>query len=68
MMKIWDLAITEEDAVSFFQEKDILAENATCDQNHKMKLSFCDEVEWSCNFSTCTQRAFAMVHGSNRPD
>lgn len=52
-MKIWDLARTEEDAVSFFQEKGILAKNATCDKNHEMKLSFCDGVRWRCNLSTC---------------
>nr|XP_027203037.1 uncharacterized protein LOC113796938 [Dermatophagoides pteronyssinus] len=48
-MKIWDLPRTEEEAVSFFQEKGILAKNSICDQNHQMKLSFCDGVRWRCN-------------------
>ncbi|GFW74229.1 hypothetical protein TNCV_2524331 [Trichonephila clavipes] len=43
---------TEEAADSPPKEKGTLAKNATCDQNHKMKLSFCDGERWQRNLST----------------
>ena len=45
-MIVWNLPKTEEEVVRFFQEKGVLAETATCDKNHEMKLYIEDEIQW----------------------
>ena len=45
-MIIKDLPKTEEEAVRFFEEKDILVEIATCDKNCEIKLHIGDEIQW----------------------
>lgn len=52
-MKIFTLPSTEEEAVTFLQDKGILPASRKCKKKHEMALSFGSETRWRCNKSTC---------------
>lgn len=55
-MRIWDLPKTEQDAILFFQERNILPKKRKCTNSHDMKLYFGKRKFWKCNLRQCDQQ------------
>ena len=55
-MHIWDLPNTEQDAILFFQQRNILQKTRKCTNSHDMKLYFGRRIFWKCNLKECGQQ------------
>ena len=46
---------TEEDAISFLQEKGLIHNPRRCEQGHDMVLALGQQQRWCCNKRTCRE-------------
>ena len=62
-MNLFQLPITEKNAVQFLQTKDLLPARMYCEKNHEMKLYFGTSIFWKCSKSACRKK-INIRHGN----
>lgn len=55
-MLLFDLPKTEQEAILFLQERNILPKEQKCSNGHNMKLYISKRIFWKCNLRQCNQQ------------